>query len=310
MGYQSWEQMERRKKIRRVIWIVLLLLFLCSAAYCGYHFYCKWKEGKQQQNYEDLHNRAFTTPSATPTDVPSTATPTPTHAPTQEELLYKALRAEYADFFTIQPDFDILRSENEDIFAYIAIPGTIVDYPILSHEVEDYYLDHNLDHSKGYPGCLYIQNCNDESLDDAVTIVYGHNMKNGTMFGSLKDYNDAEFLGTHPYFFVYGEHRVMVYEIVIVSHISEEHLFSDDYVKRDGKWVFTEFDGYETARMLERVRKEDGDRAYIAAPEPTAEDNLMVLSTCGEGRRFIIVGKRVLDIPRDFQHDDNTDGAE
>ena len=73
--------------------------------------------------------------------------------------------------------------------------------------------------------------------------------------------------------------------------------------------MFTEFDGYETARMLERVRKEDGDRAYIAAPEPTAEDTLMVLSTCGEGRRFIIVGKRVLDIPRDFQHGGNTDGA-
>ena len=304
MGNESWDQVKRKKRIRNILLILLALLLLAGAGYGGYHYYLRWKEKKQEKNYEDLRERAFVTGTPTPTLTPeeivkTTATPTPTHAPTAEEMLWAALYERYEEFFTIQPDFTILDAENEDIFAYISVPGTKVDYPILASEIEDYYLDYNIDHTKGYPGCLYIQNCNSTSLEDKFVIVYGHNMRDGTMFGSLQSYNDPAFIEEHPYFFVYQARRVMVYEIVVVSHVGTEHLLSDDYVKVNGAWQFDKFDGYETARLLERVRKDDGNRCYIASPEPTDEDHMMVLSTCGEGKRFIVVGKRVLDIPTD-----------
>ena len=121
-------------------------------------------------------------------------------------------------------------------------------------------------------------------------------MLNGTMFGSLKKFSDRDFRETHPFFFIYQEGRVMVYEVVVVSHLEPEHLLSEDYVERNGQWVFDAFDGYETARFLKRVKEENPDKAYVSTPAPTDEDTIMVLSTCGEGRRYTVAGKLVLDI--------------
>ncbi|MBR6019340.1 MAG: class B sortase [Lachnospiraceae bacterium] len=296
MGYTSWESMERKRKRRKVLLILLLLLLLIAAAVGGYWYYTKWKADKQQQNYEDLKKKAFSERENEPTVTPIPGTPTP--VPTEEDMLLAAMMEEYEEFFTILPDFDILHGENEDVFAYIAVPDTIIDYPILASEKEDYYLSHNIDHTKGYPGCLYIQNCNNRDMNDPFTIVYGHNMKNGTMFGSLKNYVDTDFRNTHPYFFIYMEDRVMVYEVTVVSYMPTEHLLSEDYVKKSGKWVFEKFDGHETSRLLEKAREED-EKAYIASPEPTDTDTTLVLSTCGAGKRFVVVGTRVLSVPID-----------
>ena len=124
MGYESWDQVKRKKRIRNILLILLALLLLAGAGYGGYHYYLRWKEKKQEENYEDLRERAFVTGTPTPTLTPeeivkTTATPTPTHAPTAEEMLWAALYERYEEFFTIQPDFTILDAENEDIFAYI-----------------------------------------------------------------------------------------------------------------------------------------------------------------------------------------------
>ncbi len=292
MGYTTWEAVERKRKRRRILLILLLILLLAAAGVGGYWYYNKWKADKQQQKYEDLKKSAFHEISVTP--VPATGTPTP--MPTEEEMILAAMMEEYEEFFTILPDFDILHGENEDVFSYIAVPDTIIDYPILKSEKEDYYLKYNIDHTKGYPGCLYIQNCNSSDMEDPFTIIYGHNMKSGAMFGSLKNFRDEDFRNTHPYFFIYMEDRVMVYEVVIVSYASTEHLLSEDYVKKNGKWVFDKFDGHETSRMVAKLREEDAN-GYFASPEPTDEDHVMVLSTCGDGRRYVVVGKRVLSVP-------------
>ena len=291
MGYMTWDAVERKRKRRKILLILLLILLLAAAGVGGYWYYNKWKADQQQKKYEDLKKSAFHEISVTP--VPVTGTPTP--MPAEEDMVLAAMMEEYEEFFTILPDFDILHGENEDVFSYIAVPDTIIDYPILANEKEDYYLKYNIDHTKGYPGCLYIQNCNSRDMEDAFTIIYGHNMKSGAMFGSLKNFKDEDFRETHPYFFIYMEDRVMAYEVVIVSHASTEHLLSEDYVKKNGKWVFDQFDGHETERLIEKLREEDGN-AYIASPEPTDDDKIIVLSTCGDGRRFVVVGKRVLSI--------------
>lgn len=299
MGYMTWDAVERRRKRRRILLILLLLLLLTAAGFGGYWYYNKWKADRQQQDYEDLKKKAFVEREATPTPtLAPESTPTPTPMPSEEDMLIAAFMEEYEEYFTILPDFNILHNENKDVFSYIAVPDTIIDYPILASEKEDYYLKYNIDHTKGYPGALYIQNCNSRDMNDPFTIIYGHNMKNGTMFGSLKNFKDEDFRNTHPYFFIYMEDRVMVYEVVIVSHVSAEHLLSEDYVKKNGKWVFDKFDGHETARLVEKAREED-ENAHIVSPEPTDEDTILVLSTCGDGRRFVVVGKRVLSVPID-----------
>ena len=293
MGYTTWEAVERKRKRRRVLLILLLILLLAAAGVGGYWYYNKWKADQQQKKYEDLKKSAFHELTVTP--AVADGTPTPTPLPSEEDMLLAAMMEEYEEFFTILPDFEILHGENDDVIYYIAVPDTIIDYPILQSEKEDYYLKYNIDHTKGYPGCLYIQNCNSSDMEDPFTIIYGHNMKSGAMFGSLKNFKDEDFRNTHPYFFIYMEDRVMVYEVVIVSHASTEHLLSEDYVKKNGKWVFDQFDGHETSRMLEKLHEEDPN-GYFETPEPTDDDTILVLSTCGDSRRFVVVGKRVLSV--------------
>ena len=123
-------------------------------------------------------------------------------------------------------DWDAIREENADIYAWIYIPGTQVDYPVLQHPTEDdYYLDRNLDGSSGYPGCIYTQTINGKEFRDPNTVLYGHNMGNGTMFGSLHDYADNTFLEEHPYVYIYTpDGEVFVYEIFAASTFTDDHL--------------------------------------------------------------------------------------
>lgn len=111
-------------------------------------------------------------------------------------------------------DWDVLHAENADIYAWIYIPGTEIDYPVLQHATEqDYYLDHNLDGSTGYPGCIYTQLRNKKDFTDFATIIYGHNMKDGTMFQNLHNYEDNSFFDSNPYIYIYTPEKVFVYQI-------------------------------------------------------------------------------------------------
>ena len=91
-------------------------------------------------------------------------------------------------------DFDELKKQNSDIYAWINIPGTSVDYPVLRCEDDNsYYLNHTVDKKKSIYGSIYTENYNGADFADFNTVVYGHNMKNGTMFGTLKKYRDKTF---------------------------------------------------------------------------------------------------------------------
>ncbi len=124
-------------------------------------------------------------------------------------------------------DFSALAAEqNEDIYAWITVPGTKIDYPIVQNPEElDYYLEHNLDGSKGLPGCIYTQFLNSKDWTDNNTVVYGHNMKNGTMFKGLHNYEDPNFFEDNPYIYVYTEDGyVLVYKIFAAYKFPAAHL--------------------------------------------------------------------------------------
>ena len=114
-------------------------------------------------------------------------------------------------------DFAEVRKENEDIIAWLEVPETEVDYPILQSKPEmeeDFYLEHNLDGSGGYPGCIYIQKSNEADFSDAVTVVYGHNMKNGSMFAGLHSYENREFFDTNDEFYIYTPTTAQTYHVI------------------------------------------------------------------------------------------------
>lgn len=118
-----------------------------------------------------------------------------------------------------------LKGVNQDIYAWIYIPGTGVDYPVLQHPSDDsYYLNYNMNGTRGYPGCIYTEKANSKEFTDFDTVVYGHNMRNDTMFASLHNYEDQTFFNNFPYIYVYTKEKVLVYEIL--RHIRRTmHIF-------------------------------------------------------------------------------------
>lgn len=179
--------------------------------------------------------------------------------------------AEY-DVWTKDIDWSALAEENADIYAWITVPGTVIDYPVLQHSEQlDYYLNHNLDKSSGYPGCIYTQSLNSKEWDDPQTVLYGHNMKNGTMFAGLHNYEDSVFFEENPYVYIYTENYVRVYQIFASYEFTSAHLL----LSFDTKNPET-FGAY-----LDGVFQRDGLKDnFNRELEVTAEDKIITLSTC------------------------------
>lgn len=103
-------------------------------------------------------------------------------------------------------DFAAAQATNPDVYAWIWIPGTNIDYPILQSETEDdaYYLNHTIEKKEGLPGTIYTEKYNGKEFSSPVTVVYGHNMKNGSMFADLHKFEDRAFLmQIHTYIFIF-----------------------------------------------------------------------------------------------------------
>ena len=183
-------------------------------------------------------------------------------------------------------DFEELReSTNGDIYAWIYIPDTKIDYPVLQHPTDNlYYLNHNLDGSSGYPGCIYTEDYNSKDFSDPVTVLYGHNMKNGSMFAGLHRYSDSEYLAEHPYVYVYTEEGMKVYRIFAVHEYSNEHLlYGRNYNETDEMQAY--LDGIQGSRSM--VSVED------IGVSVDASSYILTLSTCISNKpnnRFLVQG--------------------
>ena len=132
-------------------------------------------------------------------------------------------------------DFDGLNEKNPDVVGYIQIPNTNIDYPVVQGEDNEYYLHHGLDKGELYAGSIFIDNEVDlslgdtsETVQDRTISIFGHNMKNKTMFGDLVKFKKQAFLDENPYGVYYSEDgSVYAMEIVgtfITSGDTDEHL--------------------------------------------------------------------------------------
>ena len=127
--------------------------------------------------------------------------------------------------------FEELQAVNPDVYAWIAVPGTVIDYPILQHASDNtYYLMHNIDGSYGYPGCIYTENMNSKDFTDNNTVIYGHNMKNGSMFAQLHKFEDPDFFKENREVLIYLPDEVLHYTIFAAHIYDDRHLlYSFDF---------------------------------------------------------------------------------
>lgn len=125
-------------------------------------------------------------------------------------------------------DFTYWQSKNPDVCAWIRVPGTEIDYPVLQSETEsdDYYLSHDIEKESNLYGAIYIEKENSKDFTDPNTVIYGHNMRDGTMFGSLKKFTEKDFFEKHDSFTVYLPGETREYKIVAAYRYPAEHLLT------------------------------------------------------------------------------------
>mgnify|MGYP005754417093 FL=1 len=117
--------------------------------------------------------------------------------------------------------------ENPDIYAWITIPDTKIDYPVLqSEEDNSYYLTHDQDGRESPSGALFTEDYNNKDFQDPITVIYGNNMQDGSMFGELDRYSDSSYMEAHPYIYIYtnnGE-TTLKYRIFAAYRSDDRHI--------------------------------------------------------------------------------------
>lgn len=172
-------------------------------------------------------------------------------------------------------DFTALQEEqNADIYAWITIPDTRIDYPVLQSEEElDYYLERNLDGSTGLPGCIYTQMINSRDFTDPNTVIYGHNMKNGSMFANLHYYEDFQFFEEHPYVYIYMPEEILVYEVFAAYEFPGVHLLMGFDVNTEESFAEYLQNIYAASGMKNQFNQDIKE-------ELSGESRIITLSTC------------------------------
>lgn len=187
----------------------------------------------------------------------------------------------------ILPEYREMYETNSDLAGWIVIDGTDINYPVVQSKVyQEFYLDHNFDGEEDDAGSIFADARNDLMLPDDNIIIYGHNMKDGSMFGTLQYYLDKNYYDRHNTLSFDTLRRHGTYQIAVVglSKISEE---SDntfkyyDFINADSKKAFKKY--------VENIKKLE---AYDTGTSLEYGDKLVTLSTCNsvekDGRLFIV----------------------
>lgn len=247
-------------KVRKLL---VVLLSLVAAGAAGYLIWYYGIAAKTEQSYEEARQKAVAE--------------RPVKRPAKEENSVPKP--------DIPVDFDALQAVNPDVYGWIRIEGTKVDYPVVQSLTEDhYYLDHTWEGKKAPEGAIFTQACNARDFTDFNTAVYGHQMGEGmdTMFHTLAFYLNEGFMEQHPEVIVYTREHVLKYRVFAAVIYDDRHLIGAyNYVMNEERQAF--LDSIRNSRDL-RNRYSDAENVGI-------DDRILSLSTCvaGEpGRRLLV----------------------
>lgn len=278
--------MEKQKKSK--IWLVLCIIFLIIAA-AGMAVVILHIQNRKsiRDDYEKLRefvNMAALESVSTELSETETAVSETEAAPETDALAKHGITIPEKDL-----DWEALREENADIYAWIYIPDTIVDYPVVQHPTDNsYYLNYNLDGTKGYPGGIYTEDYNKKDFTDIHTVIYGHNLNDKTMFSSLHNFEEKELMSEIHYIYIYTQEKVFVYEIFAAYEFNAIHLLAN--YNLENEYVYEQY-----LRDIFNMDTTSARAANIRHDiEVTKEDRIVTLSTCtsdhDSSRRYLVTG--------------------
>lgn len=180
-------------------------------------------------------------------------------------------------------DWEKLKQINGDFVGWIRLDDSTVDYPFVQGTDNEYYLRHLFDGTYNNSGCVFMDVNNNRDFSDKNTILYAHNMKNGTMFASIEKYKDASYYDGHKVIHIYTE--AATYDVYPVAGIVTDG--QDDYVR-------TSFN--DDNDFMSYVNRFVSSSTFTSEQSIESTDRIVMLSTCNYDRsdgRYVLIGKLV-----------------
>ena len=264
-----------KKKRCRFGWLipaVLLVVFVFSFA----NFMREFLTYQQAKNeYKELGKYIEVIPEGEEAPSDAEAEESTAEAPEEDEK-------EQYQYPNLQIDYDGLTATNSEFTGVIYIPVLNLTYPIAQSTGNDKYLHTTFEGTRNASGCIFLDCAASKDFSDSNSFIFGHNMKNGTMFGSLKQFLQKEELcDEDPYIYIYQKDQVLVYRIFAYYTIPVRDDVYDDFSGDDG------YDAYVADAGKHSVYHSSQDEKIDWSSRP----NLLTLSTCyatGHVNNFIV----------------------
>lgn len=272
-----------KKWIYNSLIILFAVIFVVSAAALGHYYYDAYQ---QQNRYAALADLRPADSRPAPTQPPADDTTSPT---TPAPKTVAVTHPKTGETMHILESFAQLYQLNSDIVGWLTVPGTVIDYPVMqTPDDPEYYLKRNFDKEKNKRGCLFAQAEADVFQPSDNVVIYGHHMRDDTMFGELDVYRDAQFREENPYIYFDTLTEMRTYEVMAVFLTTASagkgfayHAFIDGDE--------AEFDAF-VAQCQDLSLYDTGVCAQYG-------DKLLCLSTCEYSQtngRLVVVAKRIV----------------
>ena len=182
-------------------------------------------------------------------------------------------------------NFDELKEKNSDTVAWIKLNSTNIEYPVVKTSNNTYYLNHSFDKSYNIAGWIFADYKNKFDNTDKNIVIYGHNIKDGSMFGSLKEVLTEEWYNNE-------ENRNIIF--ITEDGNYEYKIFSIYQIEDEDYYIETEFKGNEFKEFINVIQKRSNKDF---GEEVDENDQILTLSTCANNNKYRLVvhAKKVLD---------------
>ena len=202
----------------------------------------------------------------------------------------KDIQDDISDFITVDEnsidvDFEKLKSQNADTIAYLKVSGTNIDYIVVKGKDNEYYLTHNFNKNYNVAGWIFADYHNKFDGTDKNIIIYGHNMQNGSMFGSL--YNVLK----ETWYNNVDNYKML---LITESGKNEYQVFSTYSIVSEDYYITTDFNnGIDFETFVKKIKARS---IYDYGIEVTKEDTILTLSSCiGDGTKRVVLHAKLVN---------------
>ena len=192
-----------------------------------------------------------------------------------EAIIVEAIENNTTNEYKI--DFEKLKSVNNQVVAWLRVKGTQVEYPIVQAKDNNYYLKRNLDKKYNVGGWIFADYKNKLDGTDKNIVIYGHNMKDDSMFGSLKNILNEEW---------YNNQENYVIDFINENEEQKYQVFSVYKIEKEDYYINTEFKNNEFEEFIDTLKNRSIKDFNI---DISPEDSILTLSTCAENNKYRVV---------------------